>query len=113
MECAKLDPAEEPQKNEPQKHNIFFKAIWFLGGLFITVIGSYFAAFFVVKMFVFGGQQSAWGYEYLLCMFAPLPGVIGFLIAWFLLIHKFEGYERDILSALIGVAVACIAILAL
>lgn len=107
---AGLDPALVPQKNIYQINNLLFNVICFLSCLSITAIISFYIAFPVVRMFVFGGQQSAWGLEYLLCIFAPLPGVIGFSVSWLLLIHKSKGYERGLLSAVIGVAVACIAI---
>ncbi|WP_281184695.1 hypothetical protein [Trichlorobacter lovleyi] len=84
------------------------KTICFLVCLVIAAIVSFYAVFPV-----FGGHRSAWGLEYLLCLFAPLPAVIGFLISWFLLRHKYKGYERGILSALNGVAVAGVAIVLL
>lgn len=79
----------------------------------VTAISSVFLSMFAVKAFIYHGQQSAWGFEFLLCFGAPIPALLSYFITFFILDSKKGAYERSLISAFSGTLISCVTMLLL
>ena len=81
------------------------KAIALILSLAVTVIGAILASAFAISITISPKYYNSWGYEYLLALTSPLPGLIVFTVAY----RGFQHYgvvRRCLLSIVLGVGVA-------
>jgi hypothetical protein len=109
-----LDPptadlaAGTAQNNKP---DIIQKIVACLLSVAATIYGSFHFSAYAVTATISGGHPSAWGMEYLVCFFAPIPGIIGFAIAYMVFLRNQGIGSRCVLSAASGVAAAFLAMM--
>jgi len=115
MEDSKNDPENSGSSNlTPAPESLpeaVFKATCSIGMAILTAICSLFLSVPVVSMFVFQGHQSAWGLELVFCFIAPIPGFIGYFVAFYSQDSKKDYGKRNIISAVFGVLAACAVVL--
>jgi len=101
------DTVSDP--SEVSKPDAVQKVVAFLFAIVATIYGSFYFSAYAVTATISGGHPSAWGFEYMLCFFAPIPGVIGFAIAYLSFLREMNAFSRCTFSAICGVATAFLA----
>lgn len=88
---------------------VILTVIALLLSIIVTVIGSFYFSIGAVTVTTPEGQPSAWGMEYLLSFFGPIPGLIGFAVAYIVL-YRIPSVIRCVISTLCGITTAFLAI---